>query len=725
MNTQVGKTFGLALLVAVGILAVMFALGTFSAQKSSADVTAAGSLTITPSVSATATAITLAPGDAVRIDAAFTTNTGIDNYAEIEINLPGFGIPESIDVRNVIVIGETGTAYSGNAADVRVVGQSIFVAVNDDDGDGVGVVTDTGDGSIIIRQSAGVTAPSAAGTETVSIAAATGTAQEYTAKVVVEATVTLDPDEGGSGTDINITGKAFANGTATIYDGDSSTGTVIEDVIVDDGTLASMVAASDLTTDASGQATITIVGADGKQDGATFDLLGTTGVSPATVNLGQTLTISLSDWRQDDPTRVTIRGAAVADNSDSPDLLPDIALEDSTGGSLSTIADGGSAEFTVKVQAGGLRLGTQLLQLWDAAGGMLDSAEVEITALPLTVNPTVVVPGQPITVEGSGFIGTSDAAISTITVGGKDAGTPGGVNVVTGVFVTTFNVPAVKAGTRTVEVTDNDGRVGRGEITVPEPSIVLDPSSGRRGSSIQLTGQGFPANQNVTIDYGETTGAGSARTNSIGSWATVMTVPIEAEIGDSFDVTGTVTYGDPAETYLAEAEHSVDAQDATLTPDTARSGDRITVDGSGFPAYQPVTVTVGTASAINTGANSDGNGDFETTILLPQQAAGPVSVVISVGGKLHTELLTISTGDVVAPSQPTMDAFAGITGLVRVWKYDNATQGWEFYDPDPALAGAVNYMNAASGDIVWISVTEQETFQGSMLYPGWNTHVIQ
>ncbi len=117
----------------------------------------------------------------------------------------------------------------------------------------------------------------------------------------------------------------------------------------------------------------------------------------------------------------------------------------------------------------------------------------------------------------------------------------------------------------------------------------------------------------------------------------------------------------------------------------------ITVDGSGFPAYQPVTVTVGTASAINTGANSDGNGDFETTILLPQQAAGPVSVVISVGGKLHTELLTISTGDVVAPSQPTMDAFAGIASLVRVWKYDNATQGWEFYDPDPALASAVNY----------------------------------
>ena len=33
MNTRLGKSFGLAFVVAVGILAVMFALGTFNAQQ--------------------------------------------------------------------------------------------------------------------------------------------------------------------------------------------------------------------------------------------------------------------------------------------------------------------------------------------------------------------------------------------------------------------------------------------------------------------------------------------------------------------------------------------------------------------------------------------------------------------------------------------------------------------------------------------------------------------
>ena len=36
MNTRLGKSFGLAFVVAVGILAVMFALGTFNAPKAGA-----------------------------------------------------------------------------------------------------------------------------------------------------------------------------------------------------------------------------------------------------------------------------------------------------------------------------------------------------------------------------------------------------------------------------------------------------------------------------------------------------------------------------------------------------------------------------------------------------------------------------------------------------------------------------------------------------------------
>ena len=44
MNTRLGKSFGLAFVVAVGILAVMFALGTFNAPKAGRPSTAVSAL---------------------------------------------------------------------------------------------------------------------------------------------------------------------------------------------------------------------------------------------------------------------------------------------------------------------------------------------------------------------------------------------------------------------------------------------------------------------------------------------------------------------------------------------------------------------------------------------------------------------------------------------------------------------------------------------------------
>ncbi|MDP7084773.1 MAG: hypothetical protein QGH97_10460, partial [Dehalococcoidia bacterium] len=58
--------------------------------------------------------------------------------------------------------------------------------------------------------------------------------------------------------------------------------------------------------------------------------------------------------------------------------------------------------------------------------------------------------------------------------------------------------------------------------------------------------------------------------------------------------------------------------------------------------------------------------------------------------------------------------------LVRVWFYDNATQDWSFFDPDPLFAAANTYADATTGNIVWVNVTEETTFQSSTLFAGWN-----
>ena len=77
----------------------------------------------------------------------------------------------------------------------------------------------------------------------------------------------------------------------------------------------------------------------------------------------------------------------------------------------------------------------------------------------------------------------------------------------------------------------------------------------------------------------------------------------------------------------------------------------------------------------------------------------------------------------VSTSMASADAFANLItagNLTVVWHFDNATKAWSFYDPRPAVAGAVDLNEVSSGNNVWIRVTADQMFQGDMLTAGWN-----
>ena len=94
----------------------------------------------------------------------------------------------------------------------------------------------------------------------------------------------------------------------------------------------------------------------------------------------------------------------------------------------------------------------------------------------------------------------------------------------------------------------------------------------------------------------------------------------------------------------------------------------------------------------------------------------------SVTGSISLRIVA-TTAAVVASSTATEDVFAdsiAADNLVRVWKFSNADQSWSFYDPREAFAAANTLANTVSGDIVWVNVTAEESFQSGTLYPGWN-----
>ena len=83
---------------------------------------------------------------------------------------------------------------------------------------------------------------------------------------------------------------------------------------------------------------------------------------------------------------------------------------------------------------------------------------------------------------------------------------------------------------------------------------------------------------------------------------------------------------------------------------------------------------------------------------------------------------TPTEGIVDPNARPSAEVFGELLDaglLVAVWRYDNATQSWDAYDPNvPAELNDLTH--AAPKDIVWVEVTETTQFQGGTLRKGWS-----
>ena len=207
MNTRLGKSFGLAFVVAVGILAVMFALGTFNAPKAGADVGAVGAdhgVTTNPA--------NPSPGSAVGLTLEFELTGTISRFDEVTITLEDFDIPSDLGERAISVRQGTN---GGPPDTVAVNGDTITLELGNISGETFGLTA--GDATIVIKKSGGVTAPTLPGTYDITISHDDQAEAVKLGEVVISSDLSVDPVKGGGGTEVTVTGKAFASGTGTLY----------------------------------------------------------------------------------------------------------------------------------------------------------------------------------------------------------------------------------------------------------------------------------------------------------------------------------------------------------------------------------------------------------------------------------------------------------------------------------------------------------------------------
>ena len=291
-----------------------------------------------------------------------------------------------------------------------------------------------------------------------------------------------------------------------------------------------------------------------------------------------------------------------------------------------------------------------------------DSVLVDLMAysdvLALSIRPAVAVPGQQILIEGSGFV--AGDRISSVSIGNQTAGVYATADSA-GYIVIAVNVPSsprgpgIGFGKKIVSVTaTGSGRVAEGSIEIPKAAITLDPMKSRRGSTVKVSGSGFPSGDLVQVKYDNdgtfvTVAAGSA--DASGAVSIDFTVPSYARIGSTHNIE--VTSVGVYKSVTARATHETPDAMVTLSTDTISSGENITITGRNFPAFATVAVIeiggvdVRPAPAPVTSID----GYFESTVLVPLLEPGIQTVSIRVSRTTATTLLEIDTSVPVPPTQ--------------------------------------------------------------------------
>jgi hypothetical protein len=533
---------------------------------------------------------------------------------------------------------------------------------------------------------------------------------------------------------VTATGKGFTGtGHTTLWldaddegDIDTSEYIIASDIAVSGGEFTHV-----FVTDTNYPLTATAVNAQGGDGNVvststnpTFDSYGSISLDKSEVARGGSLKITTVDWLASTIDTIVIGGVTQTNPSDV------------------TVAANVDEGFTITVGAT-TPLGSQKIIMNTTSGGESTTGRyttVTITGAPVTVSPATAVAGQEVTVTGTGF--TKSSNLATITVGGEDVTytSSGGLNtsttIATGVdtdssgnFSTSFLIPDASAtrtaGDHKILVTDDGSLTGEISVSVPGRTMTLDTDTSKRGSEVTVTGTGYEAKGTVVLTYtsGTTdTALGSATADSYGGFSRVVTVPNTPAIPSTNTITGAIASGGSKTT-----THKIGASAITIDVSEQSTGESITITGSGFPAYATVgTMTIGGLDVRPTPAPStDVDGGFTSVVMVPGLTEGNHTVVVtasSVTGSLSLKVVA-TTATVVAASTATEDVFAdtiAADNLVRVWKFSNADQSWSFYDPRDAFASANTLSDTASGDIVWVNVTAEESFQSGTLYPGWN-----
>jgi hypothetical protein len=229
-----------------------------------------------------------------------------------------------------------------------------------------------------------------------------------------------------------------------------------------------------------------------------------------------------------------------------------------------------------------------------------------------------------------------------------------------GTFAASFTIPAnASAGQHWIDVwseTTSTSMLARTSFTVSARGISLNPIEGCVGDVVNITGSGFYVDRAVTLYYSNLSldQLGTEIASSTGEFSHQFTVPVST--AGYHQITASNDLGNEAQTQFKVLPK------LELNVDTAGPGDMVNATGTGFAAYNAVTITFGSlgVTAVLTDALGSFHIDFYVPVIKPQTYS--VRALDSLGNSSTTQF-TIGAGASVSESSGASGSEIAVSGI--------------------------------------------------------------
>ena len=423
--------------------------------------------------------------------------------------------------------------------------------------------------------------------------------------------ITLDPDDGVVGTEVEVTGQGFGDEEEIVveYDGDDIDIESGDDETDDDGDFdfTIIIPESD-----AGDHTITVIGEDSDTEAeADFSVEPEMTLTPETGAVGSQVIIYGTGYRGSRNVTITFDGGVVTTDP--------VSVRTNSWGSFSAsmaVPDAAEGAHQIRVDDGtNTETANFIVQVLAAA----------------SISETAGYVGTGVAVSGTGFRANSQITVSFINEPVATA-----ISDAAGDFSASFNIPAYPAGTHEVRISD-----GTSTTTASfqiNANASLSEIVGYGGSEVTVSGNGFRASSPIAIIF-DNEQVISTTTSTAGSFSAIFTVPER--------LTGIYKVRISDGTNTTSANYEIRTS-ASISETTGSVGSKLTISGNGFVVGGTVTVNYGEVKVATATVGSDGS--FSATFTVPPSSAGANTIVATDGTNTQQFTFTMESEPPLQPN---------------------------------------------------------------------------